>query len=98
MLLALWLRWIMLGIGREKGSFVSLFIYSLNKGPEKAPRKNTDTWTEGMTSHKMILYVFKKDELLFLMDPRKSIPPLLNISMSFVPCQVTHQGKPTMWL
>lgn len=89
----------MLGIEREKESpFVSLFIFPLNKVSGKALKKSTDTWTTGMASHKMVLYVFKKEELLFLTCPKKSIPPLLNISMSFLPCQVTHQGKPAMRL
>lgn len=82
------------GNEREKGSFVSLFISPLYKVFRK-PRGNAQTLGLRMTSHKMVLYVFKKDELLFLTYPKKSILPLLNISMSFVPCQVTHQGKPT---
>lgn len=80
----------MLGIGEEEGPFCWPFIFSFNKVSEKALRKCSDTRTERMTSYKMVLYVFKRDGLLFLTYPKKSIPPLLNISISFLPCQVTH--------
>lgn len=43
-------------------------------------------------STKWFFMVLRKDELLFLTYPKKSIPPPLNISVSFVPCQVTHAG------
>lgn len=85
------------GNRERKGVLLLAFsFFPLNKVSEKALRKCIDTWTERMTSHKMVLYVFKKDEQLFLTYPKKSIPPLLNISMSFLPCQVTDQGKPTL--
>lgn len=84
------------GNRERKGVLLLAFSFSPSISSLRKPRGNTETLgLEGMTSHKMVLYVFKKDELLFLTYPKKSIPPLLNISRSFVPCQVTHQGKPT---
>lgn len=57
---ALWLRWLILGREREEESFVSLFIFPLNKALRK-PQGSTDTCMEGMATHKMVLYASKKD-------------------------------------
>lgn len=76
---------------RGKGGLLLVFSFPPQSGL-LAPRKCRHL-DQGMTSHKMVLYVFKKDELLFLTYPKKSILPLLNISRSFVPCQVTRRGS-----
>lgn len=83
----------MLGIG-EKEVLLLAFSFSPSISSLKALRKYRDLdW--GMTSHKMVLYVFKKDELLFLTYQRNPYHHCATVSMSFVPCQVTLQGMPT---
>lgn len=79
---------------RGKRGLLLLFSFPPQSGLLESPEERHRLLDQGMTSHKMVLYVFKKDELLFLTYPKKSILPLLNISRSFVPCQVTRQGKP----
>lgn len=59
---------------------------------ESLRETQTLAWGEWQP-HKMVLYVSKRDELLFWTYPEKPIPPLFNISVSFVPCQVTLQER-----
>lgn len=76
---------------RGKRGLLLPFSFPPQSGLLESPEERHRLLDQGMTSHKMVLYVFKKDELLFLTYPKKSILPLLNISRSFVPCQVTRQ-------